>query len=120
MWIKNTDGKPDAMLTFAIIAFLVVVLNVLLATFGTITIFGFTFSFVAMESGTMAAFLAPTLTAYVTRRWTSRAYPLESSFKDNGIEYSETFENAKDKPKNLTTVQKEADLTDFHPSGEGA
>jgi hypothetical protein len=75
MWIKNTEGKKDAMLTFAVIAFAVVVFNVILATFGTVTIAGATFTFVAMEAGTMAAFLAPTLTAYVTRRWTGAAYP---------------------------------------------
>jgi uncharacterized membrane protein len=117
MWIKNTDGKPDAMLTFATIAFVVVIFNIFLATFGTMTIFGFTISFVAMEAGTMTAFLAPTLMAYVSRRWTSRAYPLETSFSDGGIEYSETFENAKDKP---VAKPKEANITNFHPSGEGA
>nr|BDD46253.1 hypothetical protein 85 [bacterium] len=75
MWMKNTNGKPDAMLTIAMIAFLVVVLNIILATFGTVTILGTTLTFVAMDSGTLAAFLTPTLGAYVTRRWTSAAYP---------------------------------------------
>ena len=99
MWIKNTKGKPDAMLTIAIVAFAVVVLNVFLATFGTITLAGTTFTFIAMDAGVMAAFLAPTLTAYVTRRWTSAAYPVPgtppvvvkpektgtTTFTDNGV-----------------------------------
>ena len=39
-WIKNTDKKPDAMLTFAFLAFSVVTLNILLATFGQYAPFG--------------------------------------------------------------------------------
>lgn len=75
MWIKNTKGKPDAMLTFAVIAFAVVILNVFLATFGTVTIFGATVTFTALSAGTITALLGPTLTAYVGRRFTGAAYP---------------------------------------------
>lgn len=73
-WIKNTDKKPDAMLTFATVAFIIVTLNLFLATFGTITIAGFTMSFVAMNASTMSAFLGATFTAYVSRRWTDKKY----------------------------------------------
>ena len=73
-WIKNTNGKPDAMLTFALIAFGVVTLNILLATFGSIRYGDFDISFMPMEAATMTAYLAATFTAYVTRRWTDRKY----------------------------------------------
>jgi len=79
MWIKNTKGRPDAMLTIALIAFAVVVFNVILATLGTLTVAGVSFTFVAMDSGTMAAFLAPTLSAYVGRRWTTAAYSTDET-----------------------------------------
>lgn len=75
MWIKNTKGKPDAMLTFAVIAFAVVIFNVFLATFGTVTIFGTVITFTALSAGTITALLGPTLTAYVGRRFTGAAYP---------------------------------------------
>lgn len=73
-WIKNTSGKPDAMLTFAFLAFSVVTLNVLLATFGSISYNGFDITFASMEAASMTAYLAATFTAYVTRRWTDRKY----------------------------------------------
>lgn len=69
-WIKNTKGKPDAMLTFATISFAVVTLNILLATLGHFEFGRLKFSFSGMDSGTMTAYLAATFGAYVTRRWT--------------------------------------------------
>lgn len=69
-WIKNTKGKPDAMLTFATISFLVVTANILLATLGHFEFGKLQFSFKGMDSGTMTAYLAATFGAYVTRRWT--------------------------------------------------
>jgi len=73
-WMKNTKGKPDSMLTFAFIAFAVVTLNILLATFGRISFRGFEIGLQAMEASTMTAYLGATFTAYVTRRWTDRKY----------------------------------------------
>lgn len=73
-WMKNTSGKPDAMLTFATIAFWVVTLNVLLSTIGTITFGTFTMNFQALDSSIMAAYLGATFTAYVSRRWTESHY----------------------------------------------
>ena len=69
-WIKNTNGKPDAMLTFALFSFLVVTLNVLLSTFGAITIGDFAIDFESLDSAVMAVYLGATFTAYVSRRWT--------------------------------------------------
>ena len=74
MWIKNTSGKPDAMLTFAFYSFLVVTINVLLGTFGTITSGDKTITLTTMDAGAMTAYLGSTFTAYVTRRWTDKRY----------------------------------------------
>jgi len=76
-WIKNTSGKPDAMLTFAFLAFSVVTLNILLATFGRISYKDFEIGFQSMEAASMTAYLAATFTAYVTRRWTDKKYEIE-------------------------------------------
>lgn len=70
IWIKNTSGKPDAMLTFAFLSFAVVTINVLLATFSSISFNGLDIKFVQMDAASMTAYLAATFTAYVTRRWT--------------------------------------------------
>ena len=75
-WIKNTSGKPDAMLTFAFLAFSVVTLNILLATFGAISYNGFDITFASMDAATMTSYLAATFTAYVTRRWTDKRYDI--------------------------------------------
>ena len=73
-WIKNTAGKPDAMLTFAFLAFSVVTLNILLATFGTVNFRDLSLDFQQMDAAAMTAYLAATFTAYVTRRWTDKRY----------------------------------------------
>ena len=73
-WIKNTSGKKDAMLTFAFLAFSVVTLNILLATFGRISFNGFEISFQSMDTSAMTAYLGATFTAYVSRRWTDSKY----------------------------------------------
>lgn len=74
LWIKNTKGKPDAMLTFAIISFTVITLNILLSTFGTIMFNGNTITFQALDGTIMAVYLGATFTAYVSRRWTDIRY----------------------------------------------
>ena len=84
MWIKNTKGEPDAMLTFAVVAFALVIFNLFVATFGTITIFGATATFTALGAGTITALLGPTLTAYVGRRFTGAIYSPSKS--DSSVE----------------------------------
>lgn len=76
-WIKNTSDKPDAMLTFAFLAFSVVTLNILLATFGRVSLNGFEINFASMDAAAMTAYLAATFTAYVTRRWTDAKHKIE-------------------------------------------
>lgn len=73
-WIKNSSGEPDAMLSFATIAFIMVTLNLLLATLGEITIAGTTLHFQAMDTSVMSVYLGATLTAYVSRKWTDKHY----------------------------------------------
>lgn len=78
-WIKNTSGKEDAMLTFALISFFVVTINLFLATFKSISIMGYDFGFSFMDASTMTAYLAATFGAYVSRRWTDKKYPNDAN-----------------------------------------
>lgn len=88
-WIKNTSGKKDAMLTFAFLAFSVVTLNILLATFGRISWNGFEISFQSMDAAAMTAYLGATFTAYVSRRWTDSKY---NEVTDKSVEYDKSKE----------------------------
>lgn len=96
IWIKNTRGKPDAMLTFAVISFSVVTLNLLLSTFGTITVFDHTITFQVLDGSIMAVYLGATFSAYVSRRWTDSKYkkepiiPLEMSQPSTPVEVVKT------------------------------
>jgi hypothetical protein len=72
-WIKNTDGKPDAMLTFAAIAFAVVIFKFLLAGV-SFKIKGQDVSAGQVDASTIAALLTPTLGAYVARRHSETKY----------------------------------------------
>jgi hypothetical protein len=97
MWIKNTEGKKDAMLTFAALSFTAVTLNIFLATFGGFTIGGLSIEFQALDSSVMAVYLGATFTAYVSRRWTDKKYindilPLEANKK--------SIDNEESKPLN--------------------
>ena len=82
-WVKNTSGKRDAMLTFALISFIVVTFNILVATFGEISFKDRNISFKPMDAATMTAYLAATFTAYVSRRWTDKRYDSDNDLKDN-------------------------------------
>jgi cytidylate kinase len=84
IWIKNTSGKPDAMLTFAFLSFAVVTINVLLATFSSISFNGVDITFVQMDAASMTAYLAATFTAYVTRRWTDAKHTGQDSSENLG------------------------------------
>lgn len=82
-WVKNTSGKPDAMLTFAVVSFAVVTLNLFLSTFAEISVFGHSFTLAPLDSGTLTAYLGATFTAYVTRRWTDKRYSIPSEKSSN-------------------------------------
>ena len=72
------------MLTFAFLAFSVVTMNILLATFGRIAFKEFEVSFSSMDAAAMTAYLGATFTAYVSRRWTDKKY-----VEDEGLEKSD-------------------------------
>lgn len=80
MWIKNTLGKKDAMLTFALIAFLVTTANVLLSTIGSFSAGTFEMSFQALDAAVMSTYLGISFSAYVGRRWTDTKYTDGSEF----------------------------------------
>jgi hypothetical protein len=63
MWIRNTRGKKDALLTFALASVAVVLVKVLLngASFRGIT-------FGTVDAALVGAVLLPTLGAYTTKR----------------------------------------------------
>jgi hypothetical protein len=69
IWLKNTRGKRDATLTFALVAFVVVVVKFLLSGV-SLAVGDHTVSFGELESGLVAAMLTPTLGAYCARRFT--------------------------------------------------
>ena len=83
MWIKNSNGDQDAMLTFATISFAIVSLNILLSTIQEVSFSFGSFSFQSMDSGTMTAYLAATFGAYVSRRWTRAKYSSDSELQDD-------------------------------------
>lgn len=72
--LTNSAGEKDSMLTFAAISFAVVTLNILLATFESITIGGNVIHFQPLDGGIMAVYLGATFTAYVSRRLTDTHY----------------------------------------------
>ncbi len=73
-WVRNTGGKPDAMLTFALFSFIVVTLNIFLSTFSSVTIGETMLQFEALDSSIMAVYLGATFTAYVSRRYTDTRF----------------------------------------------
>ena len=75
MWLKNSSGKQDAMLTFATISFAIVSFNILLSSIQELGLpSGASISFQILDTGTMTAYLAATFGAYVARKWTDRKY----------------------------------------------
>ena len=73
IWVKNADGKPDTMLSFAVVAFGLVVIKVLLGGI-PFTIGGQQFTLTTIDAATIGALLTPTLTAYVARKYTDKKF----------------------------------------------
>ena len=69
-WIKNTQGKPDSMLTLGIVSLSVVLLKFFLSdmSYGPM-VFG------QLDGAVVAAILTPTLGAYIARRYTDANCP---------------------------------------------
>lgn len=73
LWIRNSEGKKDAVLTMALLGFIVVLVKVL-AHDASFVLDGKTVSFGTIDAGSIAAILGPTLGAYVSRRYTDKKY----------------------------------------------
>lgn len=84
LWIKNTDGKPDAILTMSVVGFAVVLIKVLLGGH-TITnsLMNVSIEILPIDAATIGAILTPTLSAYVARRFTDKKYNVD--LNNNGV-----------------------------------
>lgn len=83
MWITNSSGKKDAVLTMAVIGFVVVIIKVLLAGFSITTAGKTVYSFGSIDATLVGAILTPTLGAYVTRRYMDTKFNYDKN--DNGV-----------------------------------
>ncbi len=74
LWLKDKDGKPDAVLTFATLSVAVVLIKLLFA--GAVFTIGkwLTFTVVGPDAGTIGAVFLPTLGAYVSNRYVNYNY----------------------------------------------
>ena len=92
MWLKNSSGKQDAMLTFATISFAIVSVNILLSSIQELGLpSGASISFQILDTGTMTAYLAATFGAYVSRKWTDKKYI--SSQQEDSVSSEEPLEH---------------------------
>lgn len=73
IWIENSDGKKDTMLTFAVATLIVVLFKVLFGG-SEWKIFDEVWKILPIDAGTIGALLTPTLTAYVARRYTDAKF----------------------------------------------
>ena len=73
LWIKNTSGKEDAVLTMTFIGFLVVIFKVLFAGV-VLKVAGHEITFGTIDAAVIGALLTPTLGAYVARKYTDRKF----------------------------------------------
>lgn len=72
-WIKNTSGKPDAVLTLTVIGFLVVIFKLLLSGI-SLEFDGNSYTVGDIDASEIGAILTPTLGAYVARRYTDKKH----------------------------------------------
>ncbi len=69
-WLKNTDGKPDAVLTFSAVSLAVILVKFI---FSEITIGPLAMG--NLDAGVIAAILTPCLGSYCARRYTDKLNP---------------------------------------------
>jgi hypothetical protein len=74
IWLKNTDGKRDAMLTFATVSFAIVTIVYLLSSIDEIKYKDLHIDFNLVPIDAMSLYLASTFSAYVARKWTDVKY----------------------------------------------
>jgi hypothetical protein len=69
LWIKNSKGHPDAMLTFAFISFIVTTLCVMLSVVSSISVAGkVNVALKAPDATLVLGYLGASFTSYVFRR----------------------------------------------------
>lgn len=73
MWMKNSDGKKDAVLTMAFMGFIVVLVKILIGGV-SIKLANHDVSLGVIDAATVGAVLTPTLGAYVARKYTDKKY----------------------------------------------
>lgn len=73
-WVNNTDGKPDAVLTLTLVAFVFVMLKFTLSGV-SLSIGEAEYTLGTIAADEIAAVLTPTLGAYVARRYTDKKLP---------------------------------------------
>lgn len=78
LWIKNTDGKKDAVLTMSLVGFLIVMVKVLLSGV-SLTFAGNIYSFGEVGADVVASVLGTTLGAYVGRRFTDKKFTVSNN-----------------------------------------
>jgi hypothetical protein len=69
IWVKNTDGRPDAVLTFAVLGFTVILLKLLFHGLHIVLGTYLSFTVQGIDATTIAAVLIPTLGAYVSNKY---------------------------------------------------
>jgi hypothetical protein len=74
LWIKNTDGKPDAVLTFALMSVVTVLFKLLLAGLVVSYKTYFTWTITVPDAATIGAVFLPTLGAYVSNKYVTYNY----------------------------------------------
>ncbi len=74
LWLRNPEGKPDAVLTFATAAVVVVLGKLLFAGADLSWAPHFTFKIQAIDATAIAAVFLPTLGAYVSNKYVNLNY----------------------------------------------
>lgn len=77
LWVKNTEGRPDSILTFTLIGFIIVIVKVLFSGLH-VELEGAVYKFGEIDAATIGSILTPTLGAYVSKKFVDRKYSKKS------------------------------------------
>lgn len=73
IWLRNSEGKPDAVLTMTVMVLVVILIKLLFAEV-SVEIGDHMVKLGTMDAGVVASLLTPTLGAYVMRKHTDAKY----------------------------------------------
>jgi len=85
LWVKNTEGKRDAMLSMSVWGFFIILIKVLVGGI-TFQVAGKDICLGQVDAAVIGAILTPTLGAYVTRRYTDVKYSKAKKEEENGAQ----------------------------------